>query len=322
MTRSTLPCLLLLAPFAGCGVAHAPMSDSYGGPQELPVAISDRFEREAAPPPAPSADDPERKFRLRGFTVREITLPAAAADASPIEFEYYDVDGDEPKPVVVVLPIFNGQPIVTRYFARYFAQQGWAALALGRERDPLDHLNEPEQTIRDNLRDYRRVLDWVTSTPEHEQDAVGVFGISFGGVDAVMLAAVDDRVNALVAAMAGGDLSYLFTHTSYRRVSRAVDGLLERTGLTREALQHELDERIATDPVSLAPYVDAARTLMIMTLNDVIVPTEAQELLRSSMGAPETVYLPTGHRTSIVYFPRLRSTAYDFFARQFMAATP
>jgi hypothetical protein len=35
------------------------------------------------------------------------------------------------------------------------------------------------------------------------------------------------------------------------------------------------------------------------------------------MGSPEALYLPTGHRTSVVYFPKLRSSAHEFFARQF-----
>jgi hypothetical protein len=307
---------------AGC-VAHAPLSEDYAGPQERPIAVVDRFDVAAPAAFAASADfEPDEGRRRFGFTVRRVTLPPAAAGGQPIEFDYYDVDGGPRTPVVLVLPIFNGQPIVTRYFARYFAHQGWAALALHRERDPLEHLAQPEQAIRANLLDYRRVLDWVARQAAHDSRAIGLFGISFGAVDAVMLAAVDERVDALVAAMAGGDLSYLFMNTNYRRVSRAVDDLLAESGLTRDAFQRRLDDRISTDPLALAPYVDAERVLMILTRNDMIVPFEAQQALRLSIGAPETLYLPTGHRTSIVYFPMLRSSAFDFFERQFTVSLP
>ena len=30
-----------------------------------------------------------------------------------------------------------------------------------------------------------------------------------------------------------------------------------------------------------------------------------------------TLYLVTGHRTSVLLFPKMRSAAYEFFARQF-----
>ena len=216
-----------------------------------------------------------------------------------------------------MLPIFNGQPIVTRYFARYFASQGWAAIAVDRGHDPLEDLGRPNDAIRDNLLEYRRVLDWVGQQPELDSGDIGMFGISFGAMDAVMLTALDSRIDALVAAMAGGDLAYFLMNTNYRPVSRTVHGMLEATGLSREVCcRHSIraSRRIRS---RLSPYIDAERVLMIMTRRDAIVPFEAQEELLSSMGSPEALYLPTGHRTSIVYFPKLRSSAHEFFTRQF-----
>ena len=71
------------------------------------------------------------------FVVRQLSLPSTAASAESIEFEYYDVDGDARTPVVVLLPVFNGQLEIPRFFARYFANQGWAAVVVTRGRDPL-----------------------------------------------------------------------------------------------------------------------------------------------------------------------------------------
>ena len=78
--------------------------------------------------------------------------------------------------------------------------------------------------------------------------------------------------------------------------------------MSREGFAETLARQITTDPLALAPYVDAERVLMIMTRTDAIVPFETQEALRASMGAPETLYLPTGHRPSIVFFPKVRSS--------------
>jgi hypothetical protein len=312
---------LVLAGAAGC-VAHAPLSDQYRGPEELPIAIVDRFDPPdpILPRGAASVVLERTKPRL-GFTVRRVTLPSNIQQGNRIEFEYYDVDGAQRTPVVIVLPIFNGQPIVTRYFARYFASQGWAALAVDRAGDPLDDMGRPNEALRENLLEYRRVLDWVAEQPELDSDHIGMFGISFGAMDAVMVTALDPRVDALVAAMAGGDLTYLLMNTNYRPVSRTVNGMMEASGLSREDLKETLDSTFTMDPLTLSRYVDAERVLMIMTRRDAIVPFEAQEELLSSMGSPEALYLPTGHRTSIVYFPKVRSSAREFFARHFADST-
>jgi dienelactone hydrolase len=297
-------------------VTHVPMAADYGGPNELPDSLD-------TVTPATAvllAHDEERlRDRLR-FDVTRVALPSNAPGGGSITFEYYDVvDAPGRTPVVVLPPILSGHLIVTRYFARYFANQGWRAVVLTRDRDPLEQLDDLEGTIRANLGDYRLVLDWLEQQPGVDPSRIGLFGISLGAMDAVMLAALDDRVDALVAAMAGGDLAHIVASTNYRRVTRSVDRWVDAAGRTREAMLDDLEERIATDPLALAPYVDAQRVLMIMTRSDAIVPFEAQQALRDSMGAPETLYLPTGHWSSVVYFPKLRNAAFEFFERQFSA---
>ena len=312
--RSLIFTLCLLVSLSAC-VTHVPMAADYGGPNDLPDSLDT-----VAPAAALRAHDQERvRGRLR-FDVTRVALPSNSPDGGLVTFEYYDVaDAPGRTPVVVLPPILSGHLIVTRYFARYFANQGWRAVVLTRERDPLEQLDDPEGAIRANLGDYRLVLDWLEQQPGVDPSRIGLFGISLGAMDAVMLAALDDRVDALVAAMAGGDLASIVASTNYRRVARSVDRWLDETGGTREAMFDELEGRIATDPLALAPYVDAQRVLMIMTRSDAIVPFEAQEALRDSMGAPEALYLPTGHWSSVVFFPKLRNAAFEFFERQFSA---
>jgi hypothetical protein len=315
---------LLLAAFAvgtvaGC-VDYAPLGEPYAGPKPLPKSIAARFAYTSRALDPQSSPVKER----RDFVVREIHLgpivPAGtpAPLAKTIRFEYYDIGADEPVPVILLLPILNGNLHVTRYFARYFAEQGYAALVMDRDREPIPlALQHVEQTLHRNLLDYRRVLDWIAANPHFDQRKVGVFGISFGGIDAIMLAALDNRVQAIVAGMAGGDLPYLFVNTTYRSVARQVAREIRESGLSRDALEARLEGQLETDPMELAPYVDAEDVLLVMTRSDWIIPFEAQEALRLRLGQPETMVLPTGHRTSVVYFPLMRSSAYDFFARRF-----
>lgn len=290
---------------------HVPLAGSYAGPEPRPALSPENVE----PSPASLASDEVRRDRAR-FVVRDLAIPTVGPERR-VEFEYYDVDGGERKPVVVLLPIFNGQLSITRFFARYFANQGWGAIVIVRGRDALNGIAEPDDTIRANVDDYRRVLDWAEEQPEIDAGRIGLLGISFGAIDAVVLAALDDRIDALVTLMGGGDLSDVMVGTHYRPVARTVQDLVESEGITKDALREELDERIETNPLELARYIDAGRVLMVLARTDVIVPFATQEALRESMGAPETLYLPTGHRPSVFYFPSLRSRAYEFFARQF-----
>lgn len=316
---SSAVALIGACALAGC-VTRAPLTDAYDGPEALPEPLAASYEISLQPVDAVTDAVRER----RAFVVKEVVLPGReAADGLPaideLRFEYYDVDGDDATPAIVVLPIANGNMLVSRYFARYFASRGWASLVIDHARDPVeDVLDDPESLIRRNIIDYRRVLDWVERQPEI--DSIGIFGLSFGGMAAVVLAALDDRVDAVVVAMAGGDLPYLLVNTSYRDVARQVRRSLRETGLTRDRLKERLDELIASDPLVFAPYVDAEQVLLVMTRTDMIVPFETQERLRAELGEPETLVLPTGHRTSVFYFPLLRSSAYDFFERQFSAS--
>lgn len=310
---------LALSSLAGC-VQYSPLDRPYSGPAPLPAKLAARY---AYDPPVLHPASTEIEAR-RTFVVRAVRLapvePDGTADtlAKTIRFDYYDVQSETPAPVVLVLPILNGNLHVTRYFARYFAEQGFAALLMDRDREPIPvALQHVEQTMRRNLLDYRRVLDWIATRPELDSRRIGVFGISFGGIDAVVLAALDDRVDAVVAGMAGGDLPYLFVNTSYRSVARQVAREVHRNGLSRDSLEKRLSAEIVTDPMSLAPYVDARDLLMIMTRSDWIIPFEAQQRLRRRLGGPATMVLPTGHRTSVVYFPLLRSSASEFFAKRF-----
>ncbi len=298
---------------AGC-VTHKPLSDDYSGPEPLPESLARQFSLASAPP---VMEDERARVRL-GLRMREMVMPSLDSPDRNMHVEVYDVAATEPVPVIVILPIFNGQLRISRYFARHFVNQGWAVVVVDRDRSELeDDILDPEDAISASIRDYMRVLDWVAADPAYDPDRVGIFGVSLGGMDAVMLAALDDRVNSVVAAMAGGDLTDVVMSTSYRSINRTIEHQLEVSGLSREAFRRELDENIRTEPVALAPYVNAEDVLLILTRGDWIVPFSAQEELLESLGNPESLVLPTGHRTSVVYFPLLRSTAFDFFRRRF-----
>ena len=88
-------------------------------------------------------------------------------------------------------------------------------------------------------------------------------------------------------------------------------------GAVLNSINTRLDAAIKLDPLAVAPYIDAERVFMILTRTDAIIPFEAQQRLRTELGSPEALYLLTGHRPSVVFFPKLRNAAFEFFSRRF-----
>ena len=244
---------------------------------------------------------------------------AGSDDDTPITFEYYEQVGDERAPVVLVLPILNGQKIVVMPFATHFANNGYNAVIVDtvQRKTLLEVMLEPESAIRRTVIRHRRVLDWIETMPNIDQDKVAVFGASLGGFNAMFLTATDARVRASALALVAGDLPYVLTHSSEGRIIDAVEGAMETLQTDEEGLRNYLEGRIVSDPMSLARYIDPERVLVVLAKFDDAVHYEKQLELLDAMGNPESITLPTGHVTTAAYLFYLRSSVLDFFNRRF-----
>ena len=91
-----------------------------------------------------------------------------ADDDSRITFEFYEPTDDSPSPVVLLMPILNGQKHLMRPFATKFANNGYAAVIIDtvQRRTLLDDLGDPEPAIRLTIQRHRRVIDWVETRPD------------------------------------------------------------------------------------------------------------------------------------------------------------
>ncbi|MDM4721079.1 alpha/beta fold hydrolase [Micromonospora sp. WMMA1363] len=93
---------------------------------------------------------------------------------------------------------------------RGYAVLTWTARGFGRSGGQI-HLNHPDYEVRDA----QRLLDWLAARPEVRTDTagdprVGVVGGSYGGGLALLLAARDTRVDAIVPMITWNDLSRAF----------------------------------------------------------------------------------------------------------------
>ncbi len=248
---------------------------------------------------------------------------AGSDDDTPITFEYYEQLGKDKAPVVIVLPILNGQKHVVRPFATYFADNGYHAVIVDtvQRKTLLDDMLQPEEAIRRTTIRHRRVLDWIDTMPNIDGDRIAVFGASLGGFNALFVSAADDRVGASALALVAGDLPFVLTYSSERRIIEAADGAMETLQTDREGLRRYLEAHIDSDPLSLARHIDPERVLLVLAKFDDSVHYEKQLELQHAMGNPESITLPTGHVTTAAYLFYLRSRVLEFFDRQFGGRT-
>ncbi|MFI7577578.1 alpha/beta fold hydrolase [Micromonospora sp. NPDC049497] len=125
-------------------------------------------------------------------------------------------------PAVLLAHGFGGTKESVRSDAEEFAGRGyavltWTARGFGRSGGQI-HLDNPDYEVRDA----ERLLDWLAARPEIRTDAagdpsVGVVGGSYGGGLALLLAAQDKRVDAIVPMITWNDLSRAFLPESSGR---------------------------------------------------------------------------------------------------------
>ncbi|SDY09132.1 ABC-2 type transport system ATP-binding protein [Micromonospora pattaloongensis] len=134
-------------------------------------------------------------------------------------------------PAVLLAHGFGGTKRTVRTDAEDLAGIGYAVLTFtargfGRSGGQI-HLDHPDYEVRDA----QRLLDWLAARPEIRTDAagdprVGVVGGSYGGGLALLLAAQDKRVDAIVPMITWNDLARAFLPESTG--GQPVNGVLKK----------------------------------------------------------------------------------------------
>lgn len=310
---AALLALLAMLVVSGCATT-LPGDDAPRDVDVLPAALAEPFCYPGAAVDA-TIELVETKRHFRFYEGRFDSGLPDDPDPAPITFEWYQPVGVGKAPVALVLPILNGRKHIVRPFATYFAKHGYAAIIVdSRQRTTLEaDILEPQAAILQAVRRHRRVLDWAESEPSLDAGRVVVFGASLGGFNAFFLSALDERVKAVVPALAAADLPYVFANSTENRIAEAFTNVREELDISGEALESRMRERLDTDTAALAPYLDPDRVLMVVAKRDKAVPVAKQLELRELLGTPEAIQLPTGHVTAAAYVLYLRRRILEFF---------
>lgn len=130
--------------------------------------------------------------------------------------------------------------------------------------------------ISQTVFDLRRAVDFINVREELDNERIGYFGISLGGMIGTVFCGVDERVKVPVIVLAGGSLHLMF----------GMDAFADDT---QEYLS-------IIDPVNFVEKIHPRPLLMINAENDDVVPPLTSKLLfRSAKNPKEIIWYPAKH---------------------------
>ena len=312
-----LPVLLLAVTILGTGCISHPLQKPVRAAAPLPSGFQAAVRQKNAPTLAE-----EKEVEKRGsFVVKDITLNVGEGRSlRAVYFEPKARKNHPKRPAIVILPIMGGKTYpLEEIFATSFARSGYACIIPHRPniKDEIRNLEDIDPLLRQGSQDVSRAIDWLETQPNIDRERIGLFGISLGAIRGTLVMALDQRIRAGVLGLGGGDLPYILTHTSEKRLVAAREKILARNGLDLKEAEARLRDSITYDPIALAPSVDPSRVLMVIAAGDTVIPHKTSWELRRKLGNPETIELWSGHYTSVIHIPYLRQATCSFFKKKF-----
>jgi ABC-2 type transport system ATP-binding protein len=158
---------------------------------------------------------------------QRLTVLSGPSGTEPVDLDtrlYLPSGSDDKVPAVLLGHGFGGTKNSVSDDAESLADRGyavltWTARGFGTSGGEI-HLDSPDYEVKDA----QRLLDWLAAQPRVQTDAagdprVGVVGGSYGGALALLLAAQDPRVDAIVPLITWNDLGKAFFAQSASGVS-------------------------------------------------------------------------------------------------------
>ena len=300
-----------------CSCAHYQCDSDYAGPSKRSAELLEYYSYPRQKIEAKVEKIGEKKH----YVVQRIEFPSAlnVFGTENIKIEFYVQKKAGKFPTVLALPISGGIDFSVRGFAKLFASNGFNCAVVHNRHVDLDDAEtaeEVENYFRQTVLDNRQILDYLVEREEVDSDRLGCLGLSLGGIRASIVAGVDERLKCTVIGLAGGSIADINLLSDKKEIREYMEELIEM-GISSEIIYAELSDKVLTDPLRLAQYVDARNVLMFTAMFDRVIPRKCCDKLWKAMGKTEVVYLLSGHYGSFLYLPYAERKSLSFFKRKF-----
>ncbi|RMH20439.1 MAG: hypothetical protein D6696_08205, partial [Acidobacteria bacterium] len=278
-----------------------------------------------------------------------LSLPSVTDNGQPgmkVTATYYESTSSQPRPLVVVLPIWGSSDFPPKAVVRRLTRPKYgrdahvlwihgpnklfdwpAAYAAASEAELEAEMKRWVEAILGTVVDVRRLVDWALARSPGTRGRVGLVGFSIGAIVGAIAAGSDPRIEVGVFVAGGANLHELVGHCRGRSAElRRI--VAERFGWSAGDLERWLEPIFApVNPARYAGGIDPRRALIIEATKDECIPPSARETLWRAMGRPARIDLPYGHKVSFLAMTALgfRLTSREIMAfldRQLLAAPP
>lgn len=312
---TVLAVIFLCCQLIGC--AHTSMNPDYSGPKPLPANLEKEFDYIKFN----GAYSSEILEENKRFTLRQIRFAPNTNIINmdhDIILDYYDIKSKLKSPVILVLPILGGSNYFANTFAGYFADKGYSAIIVHRQKryKTFKDLEKMDKILRQIVFDHKQTLDWIGMQDELDSERIGVFGISMGSIKAALISSLDKRIKASVMCLVGGNLAEIIATSDEKGVVRRREEYMEEHNISRDEFHGLLQSKITCDPINYAEYMDAENSLIVLGRFDSAIPYKNGNELWEKMGKPEKITMLTGHYTAILGLQYVKMKSLDFFNRK------
>jgi dienelactone hydrolase len=261
----------------------------------------------------------------------ELNLPSQREARFPIRIYTPNTQNAGLFPVVILLPSIHGQLITDRVAAGTLCGQGAAAIIVDAAGDLTGELmkstparppalQEHDDLARRSLESVKVTLDFIRRTPGLDRRRVGLFGMSLGGMLALLNAsAYSERIRAVAIVASAADLPSTLARSSYKPIRKLREARMQAWGLADEAAYARLlASGLRYNPERRLRQIDVP-VRMTIAERDVTVPTDLQERLWEQLGRPEVERIDSNHAWTLVWASSLHmKRVMDFFQRNFL----
>ena len=245
----------------------------------------------------------QKQWTQRDLVLEQVRFQGRYGDWIPALVAYSKLAHFRPLPVVLCMP---GSPNVKEDLLQpmdllpRWADRGFFVVSIDRpyhgERDgDLNQALTTKGIVKvwgEYVYDLMRTVDYIESRPEADAERIGMLGLSMGGMEALLLGALDDRIDAVVSI--AGHLAWeeIFASGAWKTIFR---GLGLRRRLVRlgadgrdawAAFRREFPGLDIVDAAKVAPLLASKPLLLVIGEEDPYIPTAAaRKTFRAAVGS-------------------------------------
>ena len=234
----------------------------------------------------------------QNYTIRRYEIGSSYGE---ITIDYFQLRGQNSPELILIFPILGGKNKIENYFAEVLAAAGFESAIIHRN----DEFKNPalfsqiEAVMRRNTLRDMVALNFFEK--ELGKRVFGGFGLSRGAMNLVISAGTDSRLKYNFLALGGASIAAVVRSTKERRIKAYIEDLARSRHSSVEETLTFLDKTLASEPSVFAPSIDSQNTMLVLGVFDSTVPFREGLRLRKLLGNPATVFLLSGHATSLLY---------------------